>query len=223
MGNMVIDGVVQLYHGSKSGLKGSIAPISRDKCDFGRGFYMGSERSQPLTLVCNYPEAELYTLNIRLAGLKLLEIEPGLEWALFIAYNRGKLNHIKNTALYERFKSMAEGYDLIVGYIANDRMFVVLDRFFNGEITDAALVHCLSALRLGKQYVARTEKACSQIEIVQKESLSTTTRERLKKESEETRSKGIALAEAICRDYRREGRFFDEILEAGEQYGDVNA
>ena len=132
MGNRVIDGVVQLYHGSKSGLKGSIAPISRDKCDFGRGFYMGSERSQPLTLICNYPEAELYTLNIRLAGLKLLEIEPGLEWALFIAYNRGKLNHIKNTALYERFKSMAEGYDLIVGYIANDRMFVVLDRFFNG-------------------------------------------------------------------------------------------
>ena len=71
--------------------------------------------------------------------------------------------------------------------------------------------------------MARTEKACGQIEIVQKETLSTTTRERLKKESEETRSKGIALAEAICRDYRREGRFFDEILEAGEQYGDVNA
>lgn len=49
---------------------------------------------------------------------------------------------------------------MIIGYIANDRMFVVLDRFFNGEITDLALINSLSALKLGKQYVALTEKAC---------------------------------------------------------------
>lgn len=30
--------IVTLYHGSKSGLKGPIAPISRDRCDFGKGF-----------------------------------------------------------------------------------------------------------------------------------------------------------------------------------------
>jgi len=30
-----------LYHGSKSGIKGDIAPKSRDACDFGQGFYMG--------------------------------------------------------------------------------------------------------------------------------------------------------------------------------------
>ena len=58
MGNMVIDGVVQLYHGSKSGLKGSIAPISRDKCDFGRGFYMGTDPSQALTLICDYEKSK---------------------------------------------------------------------------------------------------------------------------------------------------------------------
>lgn len=32
-----------LYHGSKSGIKGPIAPISRDRCDFGKGFYMGTD------------------------------------------------------------------------------------------------------------------------------------------------------------------------------------
>ena len=55
---------------------------------------------------------------------------------------------------------------MMIGYIANDRMFVVLDRFFNGEITDMALMHSLSALKLGKQYVALTEKACEKIEIL---------------------------------------------------------
>ena len=32
-----------LFHGSKSGIKGPIAPISRERCDFGKGFYMGNE------------------------------------------------------------------------------------------------------------------------------------------------------------------------------------
>ena len=33
---------VLLYHGSKSGLVGDIKPISRERCDFGKGFYMGT-------------------------------------------------------------------------------------------------------------------------------------------------------------------------------------
>lgn len=40
---------VTLYHGSKSGIRGKIAPISRERCDFGKGFYMGTDRIQPLT------------------------------------------------------------------------------------------------------------------------------------------------------------------------------
>ena len=33
-----------LYHGSKAGIDQPIRPVSRSKCDFGRGFYMGTER-----------------------------------------------------------------------------------------------------------------------------------------------------------------------------------
>lgn len=39
---------------------------------------------------------------------------------------------------------------------------------------------------------------------------------KLKQESEANRSKGIAMADEICRKYRRDGMFFDEILKAGE-------
>lgn len=35
--------IVTLYHGSKSGIKGNIAPVSRNRCDFGQGFYMGTD------------------------------------------------------------------------------------------------------------------------------------------------------------------------------------
>ena len=56
--------IITLYHGSKSGIRGAIAPISRKHCDFGKGFYMGTNRTQPLTLICNYPKAKIYTLSV---------------------------------------------------------------------------------------------------------------------------------------------------------------
>ena len=210
------DETITLYHGSKSGIVGNIAPMSREHCDFGKGFYMGTEKTQPLTLICNNTDAKLYTVRANLSGLKILDIEVGIDWALLVAYNRGKMDSVKGTAIYNRIAEMADGCDMIIGFIANDRMFVVLDRFFKGEITDEALIHSLSALKLGKQYVALTEKACSQIEIIEEKVLTEADRDTLKIESEENRSKGIALAEEICRQYRREGRFFDEILKAGE-------
>lgn len=209
-------GSILLYHGSKSGIDGTIKPISRDRCDFGKGFYMGTDKTQPLTLICNYPDAKLYTVKANLDGLKVLDIEVGIDWALLVAYNRGKMESAKGTSIYKRIAEMADGCDMIIGFIANDRMFVVLDRFFNGEITDAALINSLSALKLGKQYVALTEKACKQIEIIEEKVLTEKDREDLKYESEENRTKGIALANEICMKYRREGLFFDEIIKAGE-------
>ena len=203
---------VKLYHGSKSGIKGAISPISRDKCDFGKGFYMGTDKMQPLTLICNFPEARLYTLAVDLTDLKTLDVEIGIDWALLIAYNRGKMESARGTSIYERISKMAYGCDMIIGYIANDRMFVVLDRFFSGEITDTALINSLSVLKLGKQYAAVTEKACRNIQIIDEQVISDTDREKLKIESEKNRLSGISLAEDICRRYRREGRYFDEIL-----------
>ena len=208
--------IVTLYHGSKSGIRDTIAPISRKRCDFGKGFYMGTDRVQPLTLICNYPNAKIYTLSVNLSDLKILDVEVGLDWALLIAYNRGKMESVKHSAIYNRFANLSNGFDMIIGYIANDRMFVVLDRFFNGEITDMALINSLSALKLGRQYVAFTEKACQRIKILDESELTENDRKELKQQSEVNRSQGIAMAEEICRKYRRDGRFFDEILKAGE-------
>lgn len=205
-----------LYHGSKSGIRGDITPTSRVHCDFGKGFYMGTEQTQPLTLICNYPNAKIYTLSVELSELKILDVEVGLEWVLLVAYNRGKMESARNSQIYNQFANLSKGYDMIIGYIANDRMFVVLDRFFNGEITDLALINSLSALQLGKQYVALTEKACKRIKIIHEEEISESNRDKLKQESKSNRSNGVVMAEEICRKYRREGRYFDEILREGE-------
>ena len=206
---------MRLYHGSKSGIAGPIRPMSRDRCDFGRGFYMGTDELQPLTLVCGYGAPHIYTLELNLDGLNVLHLQPNLEWALFVAYNRGRLEGARGTDLYERCAHLADGKDVIAGKIANDRMFVVLDRFFDGLITDCALVECLGALNIGDQYVAKTAAACERVTIVDDRLISASEQEAYAELSEGNRRLGVSLAERICRECRREGRFFDEILEEG--------
>lgn len=202
-----------LYHGSKSGIKGDIAPISRSECDFGKGFYMGTNPLQPLTLVCAEEKPKFYAVELDLSGLKVLNVEIGLEWALLIAYYRKEMEIAKGSEIYEKYANFAAGYDVIVGYIANDRMYTELSRFFNKALTDTALINCLSALDLGKQYVAITPKACSQIKILKEESLSSLELSILRDMSARRRTEGIALADEIEVKYRREGKYFDEILE----------
>ena len=206
------DNRLVLYHGSKKGIVGDIAPISREECDFGSGFYMGTNTLQPLTLVCNEDKPKFYTVELDMTGLKVLSVEISMDWAMLIAYYRKEMESAKGTPIYEKYAHMADGYDVIIGYIANDRMYTELSRFFNKTLTDVALINCLSALDLGKQYVAISEKACKQIKILKEEPLSQLELLLLKDMSAERRKEGIALAEEIEVKYRREGKFFDEIL-----------
>ena len=201
-----------LYHGSKKGIDGDIAPISRGECDFGKGFYMGTTTLQPLTLVCNEDKPKFYAVELDTTDLKVLTIDIGMDWAMLIAYYRKEMESAKGTPVYEKYAHMADGYDLIIGYIANDRMYTELSRFFNRTLTDVALINCLSALDLGKQYVAISEKACKQIKVLKEYPLSQLELALLKDMSAERRKEGIALAEEIEVKYRREGKFFDEIL-----------
>ncbi len=208
----VADNRLLLFHGSKSGLVGDIAPISRDMCDFGKGFYMGTEVEQPLTLICDFDESKFYVMSIDVGNLNTVEVKPDLDWAMLVAYHRGRMENVKGSALYDKYADMTKGADLVVGCIANDRMFYVIDNFFMGNITDQALINSLSALKLGRQYVAKTERACAAIRVEKEIVLSADERVVLRRVAAANRQKGVSLAKEVCRDFRREGKFFDELL-----------
>ncbi len=203
-----------LYHGSRSGLVGDIAPISRAMCDFGKGFYMGNNPAQPLTLVCEEDSPIMYTLSLNMQGLKVFETGLDLRWALIIAYNRGHMESAQGKPIYAKYSTMLNGYDLIIGPIANDRMFYVMGQFFGTRLlTDVALIKSLSALDLGIQYTAVTDKACSQIKILNSKTLQPLELYFLRKRSSINRQEGVNLTNTIITQYRHVGRFFDEILE----------
>ena len=215
----ISEGRVLLYHGSKSGIKGKIEPKSRSQCDFGKGFYMGTDPSQALTLICDYDKSKFYIVSVDTTNLNTIEVLADIEWAMLVAYHRGRMETIKGTPLYEKYRKMSKDKDIIIGSIANDRMFYVIDNFFIGNITDAALVGSLSALQLGKQYVAITQKGCDAIRIEAEIELSYLERMFIQKVAEANRAKGVSLANSICKNYRREGLFFDEILEKAQNGG----
>ena len=208
-----------LYHGSKSGIEGKIEPKSRSQCDFGKGFYMGTDPSQALTLICDYDKSKFYIMSVDLSDLDMIEVPADIEWAMLVAYHRGRMEKIKGTTLYEKYRKMADNKDLVIGSIANDRMFYVIDNFFIGNVTDAALVGSLSALQLGKQYVAVTQKGCDAVRIEAEVEISHLERLFMKEVAEANRAKGVSLANDICKSYRREGLFFDEILEKAQNGG----
>lgn len=202
-----------LYHGSKSGIEGSIGLLSREHCDFGKGFYMGTDPSQSLTLICDYPKSKFYIMSVDLKELKKKEIAVDIDWAMLVAYNRDKMEKIKGTKLYEKYSQMTKESDLVIGCIADDRMFFVIDNFFQGTITDAALINSLSALQLGKQYVMVTQKGCDHTKIAAEVKLSYLERLSIQTVAEDNREKGVSLANDICKNFRREGKYFDELLE----------
>lgn len=224
--NEIVDNIdidpnrIILYHGSKSEIAGSIKPISRKLCDFGQGFYMGTDPRQPLTLISDYKDCTFYIVSINLNDLSVLEIPNNIDWAMFVAFNRGKLQEVIDTSFYEKYQKMGENKDIIIGSIADDRMFFVLDNFFSSYISDEALIRSLSALKLGRQYVAITEKACDSIKIEKEIKLSYLDKLILKDEAKLNRKKGVTYAKSICRNYRKEGTFFDDILDSVKEEND---
>lgn len=210
---------VLLYHASKSGIEGTIEPKSRKQCDFGKGFYMGTDPGQTLTLICDYEKSKFYIVSVSTENLTLIEVPADIDWAMLVAYHRGKMEKIDGTPFYNKYRDMTQDKDLIIGNIANDRMFFVIDNFFVGNVTDMALVNSLSALQLGKQYVVISQKGCDAVRIEAEVELSYLERLFIKEIAEENRARGISLANDICKNYRREGMYFDEILDEAKSGG----
>lgn len=205
-------GRILLYHGSKFGIEGPIEPKSRKQCDFGSGFYMGTDPGQALTLICDFEKSKFYMVSINMEELDYLDVPANIDWAMLVAYHRGKMEKIKGTPFHSKYSNMAGKKDLVIGSIADDRMFYVIDNFFVGNITDQALVNSLSALQLGRQYVAVSQKGCDAVRVEKEVFLSYLERQFVMEIGEKNREKGISLASDICKKYRREGLFFDEIL-----------
>ena len=214
--------MIRLYHGSKRGIQGKIRPdMSREECDFGSGFYTGDKPEQPQGLVAAWPNNRFYVLDCNLDGLNIKRFSEDytgqMDWALFIAYNRGKIDKSIYPALAKRYEIYHQSYDVIAGLIANDKMYQIIDEFFNMNVCDKGLLEALTRVKLGNQYVFKTVKSCSSehIKIVTEKSLDDAERKTAATQEKNRKMQTADIVPQIKVKYRHATnvKYFDEILE----------
>lgn len=204
-----------LYHGSRDGIKGSIRPESRPDCDFGKGFYMGSNPSQVKGLVCGNPHPYFYEIRFdseQLPSDKKIALD-GYDWLCTILAFRSRSHTIQTIPAIATAKTRAEQADVVAGVIADDRMNEAIRRFLNNGLTDAALLQCLKSVDYGFQYVLKSEKACDCIKIVKSRLITGQERQQAAVYSESKRKESTGVVNRMAGLYNRQGHFLQEIID----------
>lgn len=180
---------------------------------------MGTDPGQALTLICDYEKSKFYVVSVDTDTLAQIEVPADIDWAMLVAYHRGRMEKINGSDFYNKYRNMTAGKDLIIGNIANDRMFFVIDNFFVGNVTDTAPYSQSFCAPARQAVCGGFSKGLRGVRIEAEINLSYLERLFIKNTAEENRTKGISLANDICRNYRREGLFFDEILDKAKNGG----
>ena len=202
-----------LFHGAKGEIIGNIdVHHGRNNNDFGQGFYTGESYEQAISFVSGFDNSSIYYLSFDDKDLKCKRYEVDQEWMMTIAYYRGTLDEYKNHSKIQALVKESRDCDYIIAPIADNRMFQIINSFIAGELTDEQCKHCLAATNLGMQYIFISEKAASQVEIVERCYISGNEREYYRNIRLEESKLGDDKVKLAKRQYRGQGRYIDEIL-----------
>lgn len=206
---------MKLYHGSKTGIDGMIMPSSRQKCDFGSGFYMGTDPMQAKAIVSERRNPVFYELNLKLSQIpeEQILVLDGKEWMYHVLYNRGRLEELSGTKFYADIAQAEEGKDIVLGPIADDRMNPVIWAFTKGHVTDTVVMESMKCVNYGLQYVAKTQYTCSCIEVIKAEHLTDKDREECNKYRREQRYISDTVLPKIQIQFRNQGLYYDQVIE----------
>lgn len=155
---------MNLYHGSNKVVDKPKYNGSRDKTDFGKGFYLTANENQARRWSIKGEINIVNSYDLNLEGLKVYEFKLNLEWLLFIIYNR-KIGDFDFNILKERF-SFLELHDVLVGPTADDRMYNTLEEFFDGDISLEKTLDILNCMDLSKQYLIKSSLGIKNLQYV---------------------------------------------------------
>lgn len=120
---------MKLYHASTVVIEKPDALHSRDKLDFGKGFYLTAIREQALRY------AERFTIRGKDAYVNeydLDEVTSGYVIKSFPTYDEEWLDYV---TVCRRGQQPTETYDAVSGGVANDKVFNTVDLYFAGVIS----------------------------------------------------------------------------------------
>lgn len=203
-----------LFHGAK---KTFTMPIdfknnSKENNDFGVGFYLGETFEQAANYISFIDMNKVYCFDIDLTNLKLYKFNVDLEWMITIAYYRGRLEEYKNCSFVQAIINKINNCDVIIAPIADNRMFDLIAEFVEGTITDEQCRHALAATNLGFQYVLKTNKSVSNVELIKEMYVSKKEKEQCIKTRISLTDNGLQKVRMARITYKGKGKYIEEIL-----------
>lgn len=203
-----------LFHGSKRGIIGDLTiDYSKESNDFGVGFYAGETYFQASTYVGRIISSSIYILKFDdNKNYKSMEFFVDKEWMFAVAYFRGTLGKYKNNKKVLSIINKIKECDYIIAPIADNRMFDIMDQFFNGLITDEQCKHALAATNLGRQYVFLNNEILKSVEIVERLYLSESERKRINENNELNYQKAEIKMKMAYIKYKNKGKYLEELL-----------
>ena len=152
-----------LYHGSNQDFRSVDLSKSKDKRDFGKGFYTTTIKEQAqqwaYAMFTRFGGDGIYLYEFifppssDLKSKKYLEISD--EWFDFILLNRTSIG-------------LQHDYDFVQGPVANDKIVLTITGFIDGLYSREEAMHRLRYSKANDQVSLHTEKAVSLLELKEK-------------------------------------------------------
>lgn len=154
-----------LYHGSYLEISQPDLAHSRDAVDFGKGFYLTPIESQAKKWCVKHSRrwADMVVTRYDLADESLAQLKV----LKFDAYSEDWLDFIVSC----RAKKDVSDWDVVIGGVANDKVFDTLELFFDGLATKAQTIDRLRFEEPNLQVCLRTPAAIAALKFLDSEKL----------------------------------------------------
>lgn len=158
-----------LYHTSNEEIKNPDINIGRSNADFGKGFYLTTDREFTYRWAKENAVVNEYELDE--TDLIIHKFDRNVDWFNYIYNNRGFKDNLK--------------VDVIVGPIANDTIFDTLGIIGSGYLKPEDAVKLLMIGPEYTQVAIKTEKAAKQLHFIGSKKITRIISDELKKEQDE--------------------------------------
>lgn len=139
-----------LYHSSPYAIEKPDIFHSRNNLDFGKGFYLTTHEEQAIKYAERFrlrnktAYLNIYDLDDNLQGISIKQFDSyDEEWLSFVSLCRKNMDN--------------QMYDIVIGGIANDKVFRTIDLFFAGEISKNEALKKLKFEQPNNQFCIRSQ------------------------------------------------------------------
>lgn len=155
---------MRLYHGSNVEVRNPNLRFSREKTDFGRGFYTTTQKEQAE----RWTEIKLDRAKTGKRIVSVYEIDdavltsPDLKIREFHGVDEAWLNFVVDSR-----KGVKHDYDLVFGPVANDKVFTTVNLYESGVLDAPAAIAQLRAYKTYDQLSFHTKRVIDALRFVE--------------------------------------------------------